>query len=700
MKQIIVQKFGGFFVIISVAFILVSATLIFAQTHNPSGTSPSNKPSTQSKASTPPRAVNPTPSASNPFSILMPSYSKPNSPDTSAAPPKSTAPNPTTPPQISSISPSSGENDILLLPGNSTARPGRKTREDIIREKAQQAAEARKNNAQYGIRNPNEYDFERLRYESDIAKLIAIDNATSPYVRLTAQNKTAENLTTTKSDSDPNNTENKLSTITTNNNITTSTTPISPTKDRDIAIMELQLAKLMASSNAQDKIDEIEAITRRIERRKVFLEKQEEALHGADIFVVDKLVQLTTQSLEDGWCNLFDGKTLFGWRTQTQGHYGGGRFHVYNGEIQSDPYHPGLLYTTNQFGDSTISLDYCADADSEVFLLYRTSPDPNDLKSSCYTIVLNSSDSNRPRGTIFGRAQLDIEQVRAVETESLNNKKNKTKKIWRTARIQGDGNTFTCTIDQHLPVVFTDPMPIGRGYVGLLVTKGKVSFRNIIWQPNSMNSLFDGIELDSTWRCNQSNLTMSVGNDYAIQLRGGTGVAESVIEHDDFVLQCEYRINTTSGKLGLFFRSNLKKDKSGYEISLQNFPTRVDRDEIFGVDAGSFANRKSARYVGASDLKWNFLTLVAVDRHFQTWINGIPVCELTDKSPLPKKIQTTNNQNVNENDKNKDNPDEYMIPTNSEYHRKGTLQFHIPISNSSIDIRQIRISKIQKRHKK
>jgi hypothetical protein len=240
-----------------------------------------------------------------------------------------------------------------------------------------------------------------------------------------------------------------------------------------------------------------------------------------------------------------------------------------------------------------------------------------------------------------------------------------------------------------------DTNPIGRGYIGFLVTRGKARFRNIIGRPGTSISLFDGIEIDSSWRYRRDKITATTTNA-TMQLRGGPGVVETLDTFSDFVLQFEYRVMNVSGKAGLFFRSNPREEMSGNAVSLLTFPTRKDRDEIIGVDAGAFTGKKNGRFVGTEEVKWNYVTLSAVDRQFQTWINGIPVCETSDKRRTPKMITVV---------KAKDTVDgkeilDYSLPENDEFHIDGTIQFHLPTDNSNIELRNIKVSKIADRNPK
>ncbi|MDR1477707.1 MAG: DUF1080 domain-containing protein [Planctomycetaceae bacterium] len=689
--------------LVRILFIFLFAVILgnsfFVQAQNNSSLS---KPSEPSPSKTSP---------SNPYSVWLqkfsaapatPSASQPQSPNTNTSPQKPNA-NPSHPlltPYPSpnkSISPYDSDHDIFLNHSDLSTNPNgsRMQRARIAREKALQALEERKTKDAALTRAKSIvglYDPEVESYEADLAKLNAIvaelsSSIVPPTKNLIAPMRLADNPRTNLANIPilPNTTV-----IGDNNN--------SIINDSSVKKWEIELAELMRSIDAENKSTEITALALRIERRKQFLNQQSEALRDADIFMIDPTVQLPQRLLEEGWCNLFDGKTLFGWRTQTTGNYGGGQFSVKNGEICSDPRHPGLIYTTNQFGDSAISFEFCTDDDTELFLLYRTSPNPRDLHTSCYTIVLNSIDPKRPRGTILGRLKFDREQLRAnnqannYDLQELNEIESERKEIWHKARISCDSGSLSCTIDRQLPITLTDVSPIGRGYVGLLVTRGAARFKNIMWRPGSAYPLFDGLEIESSWRYKLGKISPTAINA-SMQLQNGPGFVETFDSFSDFVLQFEYRVNNISGKSGLSFRSNPREERSGYEISLQNFPLRKDRDKFFAIDAGSFVGRQSGRYVGAGDLEWNYFTLSAIDRQFQTWINGIPACEMTDKNPIPQ-IITTNKQNNSTNEREiSDN----ILPTKDEFHLAGTLQFYLENDTSNINIRRIKITKIPNR---
>lgn len=73
------------------------------------------------------------------------------------------------------------------------------------------------------------------------------------------------------------------------------------------------------------------------------------AAHGAE----PKL--LPRELLAEGWIQLFDGETLFGWRP-----VGEARWQVEDGEIRTDGAKPGFLVSTTEWGDYELSLKFRA----------------------------------------------------------------------------------------------------------------------------------------------------------------------------------------------------------------------------------------------------------------------------------------------------------------------------------------------------
>ena len=394
--------------------------------------------------------------------------------------------------------------------------------------------------------------------------------------------------------------------------------------DREEQELQAQRQRAEQIVDPERRQKELEQVQRSESNRQNRLTRRAADEIGAELFYVPRLKE---QFLKEGWCQLFDGYTDTGWKIQTSGYYGGGNFTFGNNEICSDPYKPGMIYTTMPFGDVSLRLDFCAEKDARAFLLVKTPPNPEDLNSSCYAFVLNSDQSDRPRGILLGRHGLKFAELRTMRSTQDNLAKEEAW-TWHTVLVKCEGNDSQCWIDGRRQTYF-DPNAIPSGHIALLVTKGKVRFQNILWQPSPVVSIFDTENREELpWRL--SNGAELAGSDaVGFQLTNGSVESKEVFDH--FVLQMQYRQGMNAGQASLFIRPLSNWVNTGYEISLQNCPKRKDREATVGVDAGSFRQIRDARCVRAQDQQWTYLTAAVVNRQLQTWVNGVPVCEITDR---------------------------------------------------------------------
>ena len=381
---------------------------------------------------------------------------------------------------------------------------------------------------------------------------------------------------------------------------------------------------------------------------------------GADLFYVPRLKE---QYIEAGWCQLFDGHTDFGWKIQNSGHYAGGKFTFGQGEICSDPFDPGMVFTKIPFGDITLRFDYWAEKDSEVFLLMNTPPNPADLNSSCYTFVLNSKRSSRPRGLLLGRHGYTYQDLRTMR-ERWDDTANHDEGTWHSVRIRVEEGNIQIWLDRRNAITYFETHPLSAGHIAFLVAEGKARFQNILWQPKQATPVFDTEgRSDSPWR-HSDKLELIGENNTGFRLLSGS--VESTDVFGNYVLQMQYNQGSISGQSSLFVRSVPDWENTGYEISLQNVPRRRDREVAVGVDAGSFRQIKDARYIRTQDLQWTYLTVAVMDRQLQTWVNGVPVCEIEDRRTIP-------------------------VPTGP-FLEPGTIRLSVPEDNSSFQFRHLTIS--------
>jgi hypothetical protein len=389
---------------------------------------------------------------------------------------------------------------------------------------------------------------------------------------------------------------------------------------------------------------------------------------GSQLFYFPRIKE---RLLKDGWCQLFDGQTDFGWKIQTEGPYAGprkgGKFTFGQNEIVSNPYFPGLVYTQMPFGDVNLRFDYWAEKDSEVFLLLKAPPDVAYLDKDCYTFMLNSSKSTRPRGLLFGRHDFVLAELRALR-DTWDDPQNKAEGTWHSVLVKTDENNLQIFMDQR-PTAYFVPKPLQPGHIAFLVTKGKARFQNILWQPTRTMNVFETDNLigEIPWRISEGG--EFVGTD-TTGFRLSTGSVESKDVYANCVLQVQYFQGNDSGRSSLFIRSLSGLGKTGYEISLQNFPRRADR-ESRGVDAGGFPGVKDARYLRLQQQQWAYLTVLAMDRRIQTWVNGVPVCEIMDQRKVREDVITG----------------PFLEP--------GAIRFSVPSDNTAFQFRRLLVAPVQ-----
>ena len=342
--------------------------------------------------------------------------------------------------------------------------------------------------------------------------------------------------------------------------------------------------------------------------------------------------RLKEQWLKNGWCQLFDGHTDFGWKIQTEGNYAGpwegGKFTFGQGEIYSDPRFPGLIYSQIPFGDINVRVDYWAEKDSRIFLLLKTPPDPTDLNKSCYTVVLNSDQPDRPRGLLIGRHNHSRNEL-SISRNTWDDPLNSEQGTWHSVTVKNEENYIQIWLDKRPPVSYFVENPLRSGHVALLVTKGKARFQNVLWRPTQSIAMFESDPpMERPWQLSEGGELIG-NNEAGFSLLVGNVESKEVFAN--YVLQMQYRQGDNSGKSSLWVRSLPEKENSGYEISLQNVPRRSDRETVRGVDAGGFLQMMDARYIRPLDQQWTYFTMIAMDRKIHTWVNGVPVCEIYDK---------------------------------------------------------------------
>ncbi len=327
---------------------------------------------------------------------------------------------------------------------------------------------------------------------------------------------------------------------------------------------------------------------------------------------------LSDQEIADGWIMLFDGTTLFGWKAANRADW-----RVADGAITATSGDPGLLLTTSQFGNYVLKVDFrlAAGGNSGVFLRTSPNPGPKELATRCYEVNIANSPNDYPTGSLVQR------QKATVSHESTD---------WQSMEVTADGGHIVVKVDGETVCDYSDPKPLGRGYIGLQFRTGSVEFRNVKLKPLEMKSLFNGKDLTGWKTYPDMASEFTVTPEGAIHVKNGKGQIETDQTYGDFTLQLDVFVNGKGLNSGVFFRCIPGESMNGYECQIHNGYKDDDRNKPLDCGTGGIFRRQNARRVVADDFKWFALTLHADGNHTAAWVNGYQVSNWTDRRAADK----------------------------------------------------------------
>ncbi len=318
---------------------------------------------------------------------------------------------------------------------------------------------------------------------------------------------------------------------------------------------------------------------------------------------------ISAADVSAGWIALFDGHSLFGWRAESSADW-----RVENGIIRVDSGEAGLLRTTSQFDDFELRLEFLADRDSASGVFLRTSPRPRGPSVDCYQINIARPQSEFPAGSLVERVK-GVADIRDNEFNRL-----------EVSAIRG---RIRVRINGELVADYTDPGPLGRGFIGLQFKSGIMQFRNIQLRPLELQPLFDQDE-SAGWTVVADNdgFECSVNEPGEIWL-AGSGYLESEPTFANAVIQLKSRISP-GGNSGVFFRCVPGERLNGYESQIDN-GYETNREQPLNAGTGAIFRRSTARRIMADDDRWFAKTLVVEGPHVGVWVNGYQVVDWSDQ---------------------------------------------------------------------
>ncbi|MGJ5816863.1 3-keto-disaccharide hydrolase [Paludibaculum fermentans] len=306
-------------------------------------------------------------------------------------------------------------------------------------------------------------------------------------------------------------------------------------------------------------------------------------------------VELTPQQVADGWINLFDGSSLFGWNASS-----GTNWTVRDGAIAAPA--SGWLLTHQPFTDFRLRLQFRTTGAASAVLALRARPDGDPTQSGFL-----------------------------VDPAKLNAKPGD----WHAYDILARGSDYIVLLDGR-QLLRTRRFSPQAG--ALALSAGAIEYRAIQLRPLDMACMFNGTNLDGWRRVERSPAPPQPAEwtvrDGAIHVEKGPGQLESQYAFDDFIFQADIRANSTNPSLhpnsGVFFRGDRDIFWSGYEVQVRNEFTAGDTSKSVDFGTGGLYHRQPARRIAARDNEWFTMTVSASGRRISVWIDGVPVTSYRD----------------------------------------------------------------------
>lgn len=365
---------------------------------------------------------------------------------------------------------------------------------------------------------------------------------------------------------------------------------------------------------------------------------------------------LSPQDVAQGWVALFDGQTMYGWKSE-----GTAVWKVENGVLVSEAGEYGWLRSEMPFADFEMRAEYrqAADGNSGIFLRSAKEGAPH---QTGYELQIFDTHPQFPTGSLVGHLKADAVQPPAAQ--------------WNKYEIRVEGDRFVVKLNGKQVLDGRDAKS-KFGYVGLQHNKDKkIEFRNIAVRPLGLQPIFDGKTL-SGWKEVQPAKPAKVPaiwsvKNGAINVLHGAGQLETEKTWKDFVFQIDIRANSDDParhpNSGVFFRGEPSGWWSGYESQIRNEFKDGDPTQPVDTGTGGIYFHNPARRVVAKDNEFFTKTILAAGRRIAIWVNGFLVSSWED--PHPEGASVRNKEAVL---------------------RPGTfsLQAHDPTTN--LDFRNIRV---------
>jgi hypothetical protein len=332
------------------------------------------------------------------------------------------------------------------------------------------------------------------------------------------------------------------------------------------------------------------------------------------------LAQLPPKEAADGWIQLFDGESLFGWSQE-----GAGKWKVEGGALTFDAGQVGWLRSNSVFADYVLKLDFRTRKGGNSGLFVRSAKTGQPHETG-YEVQIWDDNPKFPTGSLVNHVRAKKAKIKADQ--------------WNAYEIRIEGDRFQVTLNGK-KILDSRDAKSKAGHIGLQANKDRIEFRNIKLKPLGMKALFDGKTL-AGWKVIQppkppkEPAEWSV-KDGAIHVVKGGGQLETEGTYANFVLQLDVRTNPRDANhhpnSGVFLRGEPNTYWNGYEVQIRNEYKDGDRTKPVDWGTGAIYNRVATRKVVSDDGAFYAKTIAANGKHFAVWLNGYPVTDWDDPRP-------------------------------------------------------------------
>jgi hypothetical protein len=340
----------------------------------------------------------------------------------------------------------------------------------------------------------------------------------------------------------------------------------------------------------------------------------------------------TSSNASEGWIQLFDGGSLFGWTQEA------GTWQIVNGVLISDAALDSRLRTDAAFSDFDLKIEA------------RFVGGPG-------TLLLRADPQSEPAQPGFSLSLADgtLDGVNGAGARGAG--ANLAAGAWHAYEVRADGAHLIASVDGNVTADWTNKKN-RVGYFELEVPHGtRFELRSATLKPLDLHRVYNGSNLDG-WRAvappapeSKSKLKLPIpglsnkpkppksvhwSGENSISGAGGEGQLETAQTYDDFILQFAAKSSPGSKEeqtaSGLFFRGVAGKTDSGYLVSTETAKGNEPQNAKHS-GPGSLVQLSKARPVAIADGQYFNGTIDVRNHRLCIWINGKLVTDYYDSRP-------------------------------------------------------------------